>query len=84
MRYINNPKQPYKTYDEVVTTAIDYGIDPKRVYIFLAGLGVKGGLGRVLSSDGQSYLPAVKMAIKGDKVVSNVSICTKCKGLSIE
>lgn len=84
MLYINDPKSPYKTYDEVVDFAIKNGIEPKRVYIYLAALGVKGTLTRVLSSDGMSYLPAFKVAITNRKMVSKMSVCSKCKGLSIE
>lgn len=84
MLYINNTDHNFKSYEDVCSAAIEYGIERKRVYLFLAMMGVTGGAARVLSSDGMEYLPPVKMAIKGKKFVSSVRVCASCKGLVIE
>lgn len=84
MLYINDPKEPYKTYDEVVGFAIKNGVEPKRVYIYLAALGVRGAKGRVMSESGLDYSPAIKLAVKDNRLVTNISVCAACKGLTIE
>jgi hypothetical protein len=83
MLYINDPRQKYKTYDEVVEEAVSNGVPAKRAYIYLAAMGVKSVPVRVLSSDGADYLPPVKMAIKNKKLVSVVKVCGSCKSLVV-
>lgn len=82
MLYINDPKRPHYKYDDVVDLAIKAGVDPKRAYIYLASLGVRGEKGRVMS--GLDYGQPVKLAVMGDKLVTNVTICATCKGLVIQ
>lgn len=84
MLYINNNEQTYKTYDEAVEIAVGNGVDRKRAYVYLMALGVKSAMARVLSSDGQSYLPAEKVAVKDGKVVTRLEVCKNCKGLLVE
>lgn len=84
MLYINDPKKTFKTYDEVVAFAIGHGVEPKRVYIYLAALGVKSAWLRAIDESGVDYLPAVKAAIKGGEVVSKVSACKGCGGVRVQ
>ena len=79
MIYINDSKQKYQTYDDVVAFAVKNGVDPKRAYIYLAALGVKGANGRVMA--GLDYSSAVKLAVKDNKLVETVRACKSCKGL---
>lgn len=81
MIYINEPNNDYKTYDEVVEAAVGGGVDRKRVYIYLAALGVKSVSARIISGDGVDYLEPVKLAIKNKQLVTKVSVCKSCKGL---
>jgi hypothetical protein len=78
MLYINNPDNKYKTYNEIVEATLKTGIDPKKVYMYLAGRGVKGVQGRALSSDGVGYLPVQKIAVKDDKVIQDYRVCKGC------
>lgn len=84
MLYINDPKQTYKTYDEVMQFVISNGVEAKRVYIYLASLGVKSGLVRAISADGVDYLPSVKAAVKGNQVITKLDVCKHCGSLVIE
>lgn len=84
MLYINDPKQPHYKYDDVVDMAIKAGVDAKRAYIYLAGQGVKGGLARVQSADSLSYMPPQKVAVRGNKLVTKVTICKSCNSLIIK
>lgn len=81
MIYINDPNQPYKTYDELVTIATNNGVDRKRVYIYLAALGVKSAPAKVVASDSADYLEPIKIAVKNGQVVTSVSVCGDCGGL---
>lgn len=83
MLYVNNEDAPHYKYDDVVDIAVKSGIGSKRAYIYLAGLGVKGVKGRVMSDTGLDYSPAVKVAVKDNKLVTKVSTCDKCKSLII-
>lgn len=83
MLYLNNPKQPHYLYDDVVDLAIKTGIKPKAVYIYLAGLGIKGGLARIQSETGINYLQPVKLAVKDNKIVVKVSVCKHCNSLVV-
>lgn len=84
MLYINDQKQPHYKYDDVVDAVIKSSIDPKRAYIYLASIGVKGTLGRIINDNGMGYSPPVKLAIKDNKLVNQLSICKHCKKLIIE
>lgn len=81
MLYINDPKQTYLEYHKLAQVAIDNGVEPKRIYIYLAALGVKSAMLRAIDSSGVGYLDAVKVAVKDGKVIASVSICECCKGL---
>jgi hypothetical protein len=82
MHYINNPNSPAKTYQQVMDAAINNGVDPKRVYIYLASLGVRGELARIFN--GSQYDKPVKMAITGkNTLVTEVSVCGHCGSLVI-
>lgn len=84
MHYINDPNTQAKTYQYVMDAAIANGVDPKRVYIYLAAFGVKSGLARIMYPDQNSYSDPVKMAIIGNNtLVTKVEVCTHCKGLVI-
>lgn len=83
MLYINDLKQPYFKYDVVVNAVIDSGIDPKKAYIYLAGLGVRGVLVRVVNAGGLDYQQPVKMAVKNNKLVSKLDICKHCNTVII-
>jgi hypothetical protein len=85
MLYINDPNQQYKTYDDLVNLAINTGIKPKRAYIYLASMGIKGATCRVLDNGSMTYLQPFKIAVRDDKtIVKSASICEHCKGLTIE
>jgi hypothetical protein len=84
MLYINDPKQPHYLYDDVVDMAIKNGIKPKSVYIYLAGIGVKGTLARIQSSTSMDYLQPAKVAVKDNKLVVSVSVCKHCNSLIVE
>lgn len=64
MKKISN-QYPKYTYDDLVADVIKAGINPKRAYIFLAGLGVKGTEARWENSDGE--WSAVEKAPVNDK-----------------
>lgn len=83
MLYINDRKKSYYLYDDVVVAAINSGVDPKRAYLFLAGLGVRGVKGRVVSTSGVDYLPAVKIAVINNKVLTSVKTCEHCNSFVI-
>lgn len=84
MLYINDPKQSHITYDDLVETVIANGIKSKRAYIYLAGLGIKGVLARVMSGDNLDYSKPIKLAVVNDKLVSEVSTCDHCHNLVIK
>lgn len=77
MLYINDQSK-YKTYDEVVDATLKTGIDPKRVYIYLASRGVRGLPGRVLDDEGLNYLPVQKLAVQGGEVIRDLRVCKGC------
>ncbi len=84
MRYLNDPNIKAMTYDEVVDIALKSGVPVKRIYIFLAGMGIKGAKTRVLSSNGIDYLPVVNMAInKHGEFVTKFDTCDSCKELVV-
>lgn len=89
MHYINDENSKVKTYDEVVDVAIKNGIYAKRVYIYLAGLGVHGELGRILDNETMRYSRPIKLAVINDipkgkhYFVTKLEICKECKGLVI-
>lgn len=77
MYYINNENHNYKTYDEIVGFIIANKLATyKRVYIYLAALGVKGRTARVLTN--VDYLEPVKFAIKDDKYITGMRVCGDC------
>ena len=84
MLYINDPKQLFKTYDEAVDAAVANGVERKRAYVYLAALGVKSAMARVMSADEVGYLDAVQVAVKDKKVVTKISVCKSCQGLVIK
>ncbi len=83
MLYINDSKQPHYLYSDVVDLVVKSGIDPKRAYIFLAALGVKGVLARIQSPTSLDYLAPAKVAVKDNKLVSFVEICKHCQSVKI-
>lgn len=83
MLYINDRNQPHFTYDEIVDKAIQAGVDPKRAYIFLAALGVRGASARIMGDSGLGYLPAVKVAVKHGKLVTGVTVCDSCGSFKV-
>lgn len=83
MLYINDKKQPHYIYDDVVALAIKSGVAPKRAYLYLAGLGVRGLKGRIVTDNGLGYEPVTKIAVIGNKLVSKVSTCKSCGNLHI-
>jgi hypothetical protein len=83
MIYINDPQTKFVTYDEAVEMAIKAGIKPKRAYLYLAGLGVKGAQARINNPDTLDYYAAQKIAVMDSTVIKSIKVCTKCKGLSI-
>lgn len=84
MIYINDKKTPHYIYDDLVNIVINHGIQPKRAYIYLASLGIRGEKARIISDSGMDYLPACKVAVLDQKVVTKVTTCKSCKGLSIK
>lgn len=85
MLYINDPKQKYVTYDDAINIAVQNGVEPKRAYIYLAALGVKSAMARVMSSDFNNYLPAIKIAVTGNGyAITSISVCRNCKGLHVK
>jgi len=84
MHYINDPNTQAKTYKQVMDVAISNGVDPKRVYIYLAGFGVKGGMARIMYPDQNDYSEPVKMAVIGkNTLVTKAEVCSHCNGLVI-
>jgi hypothetical protein len=84
MIYIHDPKQPYITYNQAVQFVIEAGVEPNKAYLYLMALGVKGAKGRVLSDGGVDYLPAVKLAVKNKRVVTEISACEHCDGVIVK
>lgn len=89
MLYINRPGLRDKaiTYNDLVSLTIQSGIDPKRAYMYLAGIGVRGELTRIMPAYGENdYNKPVKMAVYGHipSFVTSAKICTKCQRLSID
>jgi len=74
MRYIPSKYAKY-TYDDLVADVVKAGIGPKRAYMFLAGLGVKGELARWEDESG-SYSPPEKAPVnaQGDTLLSNKAL----------
>lgn len=84
MHYINDANTQAKTYQELMDVAINNGVEPKRVYIYLAALGVKSGSARVMYPDQNNYGEPVKMAITGkNTLVTKVAVCAHCHGLVV-
>lgn len=82
MLYINDPESPAKTYQEVMDAAIANGVEPKRVYIYLAAMGVRGGMARFLGRT--NYSEPVKMAVMGtNTLVTRLEVCEHCGSLVI-
>lgn len=85
MFYINNPNTKAISYNDLVDLTIQSGIDPKRAYIYLAGLGVRGEPTRIMSSDHERYGRPIKMAVYGkSSFVTSAKICRTCQRLSID
>ena len=88
MLYINTPALKAKaiTYDDLVQLTIQSGIDPKRAYMYLAGIGVRGEMTRIMDDQASEYARPVKMAVYGHvpSFVTSAKICTKCQRLSID
>lgn len=86
MLYINTPglAKSAISYDRLVELAIESGIAPKRAYIYLAGLGVRGELTKIMQE--HDYNKPIKMAIYGavPSFVTSADICQKCHKLSID
>lgn len=88
MLYINQPGLKAKaiTYDDLVELTIKSGIERKRAYMYLAGLGVRGAATRVFDSTTNSYNSPIKMAVFGHvpSFVTSAKTCTRCQRLSID
>lgn len=85
MLYINNPKTKAITYNDLVELVIQSGINPKRAYIYLAGLGVRGELTRIMQAGFNDYNKPVKMAVFGERsFITSAKICNHCNKLSID
>lgn len=88
MLYINSPglKDKAISYDDLVELTIQSGIDRKRSYMYLAGLGVRGEPTRVFNDQTNNYDKPVKMAVYGHipSFVTSAKICTTCQRLSID
>jgi hypothetical protein len=84
MKYINNPNTKIKTYDEIVSITITHGVEPKRVYLYLAMMGVTSTLARIIDSNGGDYLEPTKVAIKNNQYVIGVRECGECGHLIFE
>lgn len=86
MLYINTPglKDKAITYNDLVELVIQSGIERQRAYMYLAGLGVRGELTRVMGD--LDYSKPVKYAVYGHKpsFVTSAKVCTKCQRLSID
>lgn len=79
MLYMNDKPM---TYQEVVDAVIALGIEPKRAYIYLAGLGIKGVLGRYKLGE-IGYGQPVKVAVRDGGFIYSVSACEHCGGITI-
>lgn len=71
--YINKkPEKMPLLYEEVVEYAIKQGIRPKAAYIYLAGMGIRSRNCRI--TEGERYSPIMKIAVKGDKPITLITI----------
>lgn len=86
MLYVNKleTKAKIKTYDELVDLVVSSGVEPKRAYIYLAGLGVHGELARLISDSEVDYERPVKVGVTADgHFVTKAEVCGNCGGIKI-
>lgn len=84
MLYINDPDAKPMLYTDLVNMAIKSGIEPQRAYLYLASLGIRGELTRIIESDNTGYGKPVKLAIKGENTtITGAKPCKSCGALHI-